>query len=406
MNVCSEGYSNRWVCTQCGVCAGICPFRALTMASLPHGYRYPSVDADRCTSCGLCLRVCPGPRLTSDANRDRPHDLSTVYGPLVRIGLGWATDQQLRGSASSGGLVSALLIAMLARRSIAGAIVTDLGAEGCSPRTRLVHAANEVREARGSKYMITSLNEALQQAPRCAPGPVAVVGTPCQIRGVRVAIQTGAISGRPPLLIALFCGGTKDYRYRSFLSRRMSLDDTALRRFAFRGGGWPGEASGEDANGHVATLSGGDSDVGRIWSRAHMTPPRCLLCDDPLCETADIVVGDPWRISSGCDELGKSLFIARTSSGSSAITQATATGALQIDECIEQAQVIHSTEGILWRRHYAPVRVKLAALWARAWRSLAHQMPGVPLPAGVRAARAMFISQTRGAAYTRGLRKR
>ena len=396
-NVCCEGYSRPWVCTQCGVCAAMCPQNALTMKPSGLGYRYPELEAERCTSCGICTAVCPGPRLTADADRSRPTDSDQIYGPIESLGLGWAADGELRRSASSGGLVTALLMSMLKAGTVRGAVVTDLGAEGCMPRTRLARTPEEILEARGSKYMITSLDDAIREMIGGEQGPFAVVGMPCQIRGLRGAMQhSNELGSSISLRVSLFCGGTKDYRYRSLLVNKMGLDGSDLVQFAFRGGGWPGEMSGQDGAGRVGTLTGYDRQLGRIWAGARLTPPRCLLCDDPLGAAADIAVGDPWRIDDDRDGPGRSLFLARTRVGARAIDRAHESGAIGVDESIAQSDVIRSAEGILWRRYYAPSRVGLAALWARAWRRISRETSKPSLGLMARAARAFALSRLGG----------
>ncbi len=392
-NVCSEGYASPWVCTQCGVCAAVCTTGALTMVAFPHGYRYPTVQAECCVSCGICIRSCPGPKLMPDGGHLRPIDSDGLYGPVEGFGLGWATDTGLRRAASSGGLVTALLLSLLDAGIIKGAVVTDLGGLGCTPRTRLVRSPEEIDEARGSKYMITSLTEALREVIRANEGPYAVVGMPCQIHGIRRGMKaTAALRGKVALLISLFCGGTKDFRYRSLVARKMGVDEAELVHFTFRGGGWPGEMTGSDRWGRTGTLRGYDRQLGQVWTNARLTPSRCLLCDDPLAGAADLVVGDPWHIDHARDDLGKSLFLARTVAGMSAITQAER-GMLQTEQSVEMADIRRAAEGILWRRFYAPSRIKVASLWARGWRVTASGIPFPPVGLAMRALRAFTLSR-------------
>lgn len=396
VDVCTAGCSNPWVCTQCGVCAAICPAHAVTMVSRRFGHRYPEVSKENCVSCGLCTESCPGPRLTANGGYHSPTEAEVPYGPLEVCGLGWASEAELRTSASSGGFVTSLLVALLDTGAIRGALVTDLGADGCLPRTWLARTPQEMRQARGSKYMLSSVTEGLTAISKAEDGPFAVVGLPCHIQGARRAMDAVcALRGKIGLCVSLFCGGTKDFRYRSLLARKMDLDEARLVRFAFRGGGWPGEMSGEDASGRTATMRGADRTLGRIWRTARLTPPRCLLCDDPLGVAADIAVGDPWRIDHARDELGKSLVLVRTPAGASAVDMALQHGGLQIDWRIGPGDVLTSAEGILWRRFYAPSRVWLAALWARGWRATARTLPRPPARLLAQAARAFIISQWR-----------
>jgi len=52
-------------CRSCGLCANICPNRAITMVKAPKEYRkkypelYPQIDLGKCCFCGLCQDRCP-----------------------------------------------------------------------------------------------------------------------------------------------------------------------------------------------------------------------------------------------------------------------------------------------------------------------------------------------------------
>jgi NADH-quinone oxidoreductase chain I len=52
-------------CIGCGLCAKICPNRAIEMIELPKKYKnkypktYPKIDLGKCCFCGLCEDICP-----------------------------------------------------------------------------------------------------------------------------------------------------------------------------------------------------------------------------------------------------------------------------------------------------------------------------------------------------------
>lgn len=381
------GYISPWVCCQCGVCVALCPSKALQAPVSRHGYRYPTVCGDRCTRCGLCAQVCPGPGVVTDGGYGQPAESPGVYGPVESCVLGWAKDPQLRHAASSGGVVTALLLSLLETGQLKGAIVTDLGAEGCLARTYLARKPEQILGARGSKYMITSVEQALEQVMAAEDGPFAMVGLPCQVRGVRKALDClPRLRGKIGLYIALFCAGTKDYRFRSMIARRMGLDASHLRSFSFRGGGWPGKACGTDDQGREAALAANDRRVGRVWSRGRLTPVRCLLCDDPLGAAADLAVGDPWHLPGVEGSDGASLVLLRTPIGVGAIREAVGNEAVGISRSCSPSEVCVAQPGILRRRSLAPCRIRLVSHWACGWRDSVRALPPSALGSTVRGA--------------------
>ena len=52
-------------CRSCGLCANICPNRAIKMVKAPKEYEkeypglYPQIDLGKCCFCGLCEDICP-----------------------------------------------------------------------------------------------------------------------------------------------------------------------------------------------------------------------------------------------------------------------------------------------------------------------------------------------------------
>lgn len=52
-------------CISCGLCAKICPNKAIEMVELPEKYKekypkkYLKIDLGKCCFCGLCQDICP-----------------------------------------------------------------------------------------------------------------------------------------------------------------------------------------------------------------------------------------------------------------------------------------------------------------------------------------------------------
>ena len=47
------------LCTGCGVCANICPQKAIKMTSSKRGFLYPAVDDNICIHCNRCIKQGP-----------------------------------------------------------------------------------------------------------------------------------------------------------------------------------------------------------------------------------------------------------------------------------------------------------------------------------------------------------
>ena len=104
------------LCTGCGTCVGVCTFNAISMdyeADEPE-----PILTGSCTNCGMCYDVCPGkniplPQLDKQflgKERDFENDHLGVY---KYCGRGYAKNDDVRGTSSSGGMISSLLICAL-----------------------------------------------------------------------------------------------------------------------------------------------------------------------------------------------------------------------------------------------------------------------------------------------------
>lgn len=401
LNVAAKGFANPWVCTQCGVCSAVCPTGAIRMIETRNGCRYPSVNEADCVSCGICSRICPGPTTVGSARPPRPTETDRPYGPFVGAVLAHAADPEVQLAAASGGIATALLTSLMRRDLIHGAVVAYPGQGTGTVEMRLARTPDEIAAAMGSKYAPSCLADALQSIAADDRGSFAVVGLPCQMNAVcRAGEHVGWASEKLALRISLFCAGTKDLRYRSFLLRRMGVTDEQVADFAYRSAGWPGVPSVKLRDGAELRLD--DPAVfGGVWSKAAFTPPRCLLCDDPLGYAADIVVGDPWRLDYAAADHGQTLVILRTPRGEKAIREAESCGDIVVTAEVPPEDVMRSARGTLWRRHYAPARRSFASLWARAWRDGASERGSVGLAAKAKAFATLARSVMASAIYGR-----
>jgi coenzyme F420 hydrogenase subunit beta len=227
-------------CVQCGACVAACPSDSIGIGSdnLPKLVKM-------CTGCSLCWDFCPRGGLRYEATwlSDEAADVTTpvddwrITGVDPAPGLGKVTDRagaRVRAesklfsvNAQDGGVVTAILLASLAAGEIDGAVVAREDPD--HPWKGVPHLATtpeEIREAAGSFYnqtmALASLDLASAGLPRDAR--IAVVGTPCEIQGIRAlqAREWRRGSSRVDavaLTIALLC--TKSFDYKGLMVREL-----------------------------------------------------------------------------------------------------------------------------------------------------------------------------------------
>jgi coenzyme F420 hydrogenase subunit beta len=235
-------------CIQCGTCVAVCPSNSIGVGrdtGLPELVKM-------CTGCSLCWDFCPRgglryealwPPSTPDGESDAPVVVkSDSADPYWKItggppgdGLGAVLERYaVRAGARSddfqdGGVVTALLLAGLAGGDIDGALVSKPSSDPDEPWkgvATVATTAKEITAAAGSYYNQTmALAELDLSRYDLPPRPrLAVVGTPCEIQGIR-AMQarrwpTGAHRiDAVVLTIALLC--TKSFDYEALTLREL-----------------------------------------------------------------------------------------------------------------------------------------------------------------------------------------
>ena len=159
-------------CTGCFACANCCPKDAITLPENYEGFYFPVIDCDKCIGCGLCDKICP------QITRLPTQNVQKAY-------YGWATDDNVRQTSSSGGMFHLLAQTVLAENGIVyGAAFNYDGL------VRLeCHSTKEVSlgELQRSKYVQSHIGYAFREIKKdlLANRKVLFCGTPCQAAGLK-----------------------------------------------------------------------------------------------------------------------------------------------------------------------------------------------------------------------------
>lgn len=236
-------------CIQCGTCVAVCPSNSIGVnadTSLPELVKM-------CTGCSLCWDFCPRGGLRYEAlwppssppedagespivtKSDSADTYWKLTGGPPGDGLGSVVGQYAvragsqRDEFQDGGFVTALLLALLAGGDIDGALVSRPSPDPDEPWKGIATVATtpqQIIDAAGSFYNQTMALAELDLSRYDLPAKprLAVVGTPCEIQGIR-AMQarrwpTGAHRiDAIVLTIALLC--TKSFDYEALMLREL-----------------------------------------------------------------------------------------------------------------------------------------------------------------------------------------
>lgn len=320
------------LCSGCGACAAVAP--GCIEMGLEGGFLRPAVKARPDTKHEKTIAaLCPG------LNAERPRgDASAhpLWGPYINVWTGHATDESLRHHASSGGVLSAVLIHLLERAEVD--YVAQVAASDVSPLHNAVRdsvGADQVYAAAGSRYApsapLAGLHERMNR-----PGRFAFVGKPCDVSALRAwQRREPRLREKVPYLISFFCAGIPNQEGTDDILRRLGVRSAEVTAFRYRGDGWPGRAAARTRSGRLAGMSYQES-WGDILSKRLQF--RCKICPDGSGGSADFVCADAWYGGEAgypdfSEADGRSLVVSRTRKGDCAVRDAQAHGRIDLTPC-------------------------------------------------------------------------
>ena len=349
------------LCTGCGICEAISGRDQVEMKINHAGFYRPQVHQADSEAWEEIRQVCPGIVVKQDKNPNA-RGVKELWGPVFSARVGYSTDEVIRWQASSGGALSALLIYLLETGKVD--CVVHIGVTGSDPFHPVVcksYTCEQVLNNAGSRYAPTAplvtLAELLAEQSRFA-----FVGKPCDIAALRAYGKLEPqIEQRIVAFFSFFCAGVPSMLATFDLVGALGVNRSEVRKFRYRGFGWPGRATAVDSHGQEYSTSYQESWGKVLGPRLQF---RCKICPDGTGEMADIVFGDAWHIEEGhpsFEEMpGQSLILARTARGQQLVEQAELAGYVNTVEFnLETLETIQPSQKNR-RRAIVP---RLLALW-------------------------------------------
>jgi coenzyme F420 hydrogenase subunit beta len=335
---------NSDLCTRCGSCVGLSGGKIVFIDR--EGKYKPRVltEPDEDLSNRL-LHACPGKDFNFKTYRelffpDAP-EFHLYTGPVWSISIAYSNIPEIRNSGASGGMISAILIWLLERGMIDGAVVTGMSdKQPWLTKTFIATTRTEILSASQSKYIITSVNEILPEI-QAFKGNLAYVGLPPQIQSIRKLQEANDASVQNiKYLFGPFYGNTLHFSsVKSFLKAYGIKDYRNIVKLYFRYGEWPGNMRVEMIDGRIVQLP--------KFHANYLIPfhivTNSLLCTDLSNEFTDISGGDAW--APVYEERGKgfSMVIARSQRGQQILDEMNREGLISFNAItIDEAITMHS----------------------------------------------------------------
>lgn len=223
------------------------------------------------------------------------NDPEKYIGKHIACRMGYATDENIRKNAASGGMVTALLCHLLETKQIDGAWVTrsEIKDGKLSYKTFIATTKEELMESSSSVYMYMPLLKHVDML-REFKGRLAVVLVSCQMRAFSAMLEKDpALKEKIVLKIGLYCSGshTEGATLLPLKKKKISLD--GAKRLYYRRGHWRGTSAVLYADGSEKTLSYTKT-ICAYKNAYFFSRESCMVCQDHYCSEADISFGDIW----------------------------------------------------------------------------------------------------------------
>jgi coenzyme F420 hydrogenase subunit beta len=357
------------LCNRCGSCVG------LSNGSIRFGDRtgkyLPEIisEPDDATA-ELIWKACPGKEFSFPEFRSQFYPSDTPFhvytGPYKQISIGYSTDPVIRRTSASGGALSAILIFLLEKKMIDGAVVTAMSpTEPWLSQPFIATSREEILQAAQSKYIITSVNEIIPEIANFH-GKLAFVGLPGQIQSIRKlqAMQHPSVRSIK-YIFGPFYGNTLHFSsIRGFLRSYGEKDYRQINKLYFRYGEWPGNMRMELKTGRIIELP--------KFHANYLIPfhilKNSLLCTDLSNEFTDISGGDAWAPTYEERGKGFSMVISRTEAGQKILEEMQKDGRIDLQPIdVNEAITMHS-HGYDLKKRGSFIRIRF------------REMLGLPVP--------------------------
>ena len=367
------------LCNRCGTCVALSEGK-IAFTGKEKKYRPRMLEELSDPEADRILNACAGKTFSFPVYREHfypdPAHYHPYTGPYENISIGHSTEPEVRLNAGSGGILSAILIYLLDKKMIDGAIVTRMSAvkpwltEPFIARTR-----EEILEAAQSKYIITSVNEILSESQHFK-GSLAFVGLPGQVQSIRKLQKAGdpAIANIR-YIFGPFYGNTLYFSsVKSFIRSYGEKDYRQISRLWFRYGEWPGNMRVEMNSGKTYEL--------KKFHANYLIPfhilKNSLFCTDLANEFTDISGGDAWSPKYEERGQGYSIIIPRSKTGKVIIDEMVREGRLEVLPCSEEESITMHSHGYDFKKRGSFIRIGFRKLFFRPVPDYGYSLSGFP----------------------------
>lgn len=255
--------------------------------------------------------------------------------------IGFATDDNIRYRATSGGVGTALLKYLFESGKIVNALSFYYDTEKNAYEPCIIYQYDDYVQT-GSIYQEINIYKFLKNQLQSGQinGDIAFFCLPCQALAIRKLFEQ---TGFTTYLLGLTCSSQQSIEATSYLLKRVGLDFSRVINLQYRGNGWPSGVQIKKNNGEMLFVSNNSSLWSDIFHSRLFIQKRCFYCQNTLNKYSDVVLADPWLKDYLSEEsIGQTLFAAHSPNGATIIKMAIDNGYIVAknvnDDFLEKSQ--------------------------------------------------------------------
>ena len=368
------------LCNRCGTCVGLSG-GAISFRDREGLFRPELVGELETKEYDRILNACSGAGFDFPEYRrlfyPKAPGFHTFTGPYHTMSIGHAADPLLRATGASGGIISTILIYLLEHKRIDGAVVTRMSHQKpWLTEPFIATTREEILEAAQSKYILTSVNEILDQIA-AFKGKLAYVGLPGQVQSIRLLQKAGDPSVKSiAYIFGPFYGNTLHFSsIKSFLKSHGEKDYTGIKELHFRHGEWPGNMRVVLESGRIIEL--------KKFHANYLIPfhivPNSLYCTDFSNEFTDISGGDAW--APVYEERGKgfSMVLGRSELGQHLLEEMEKEGWFTLTPLTEKESIEMHSHGYDFKKRGSFIRIRFRKLLLKPVPDYGYRLKGFPV---------------------------
>ena len=272
---------------------------------------------------------------------------------------GYATDEAIRANAASGGMVTALLCNMLKNKEIDGAWVTKTAFENgeLTYKTYVATTKEEICDASSSVYMNIPLLKHIDVIKNF-DGKVAVVMTPCMLRGLDAILSRDKeLKNKVVLKLGLYCSGNHSPKATTLSMEKSGITGENAKRLYYRRGHWRGTSSViyDDDSAKEFSYS---KTICAYKNAYFFEKDSCMSCQDHYAACSDISFGDIWLKEMKGNPIKHTSCVIRSQKAYDMINQAISDGDIMATHISDRDMVRSQKRALVFKFNLASAKSK------------------------------------------------